>query len=189
LEQWNIGMLGGRNMTERKNINRGYMKLIVWQDARAYYVLTCTIFRAFSYELKRGASQQIASVDSIHRNIAEGYCRRSIREYLQFLNIALSSAGESVSGLHVYHTAGQLTAAQFEELDALAYKLESGLKRLIESLQEKQQTGTWQDSFIIRESNVVYGSVDEKPEFNSSSTHHSSIPPFQYPKRNRRQRK
>ena len=59
-------------MTERRNINRGYMKLIVWQDAKSYYVLTCRIFRAFPYELKRVASQQIASVDSIHRNIAEG---------------------------------------------------------------------------------------------------------------------
>ena len=59
-------------MTERKNINRGYMKLFVWQDAKTYDVLTCGAFRAFPYELKRVASQQIASVDSIHRNIAEG---------------------------------------------------------------------------------------------------------------------
>jgi four helix bundle protein len=150
-------------MTERKNINRGYMKLIVWQDARAYYVLTCGIFRAFPYELKRVASQQIASVDSIHRNIAEGYCRRSLKEYLQFLNVAISSAGESVSGFHVYQAAGQIVPAQFEELDIVTFKLENGLKRLIESLQEKQQTGTWQDSFIIRESNAAYGNEIEGP--------------------------
>ena len=144
-------------MAERKNINRGYMKLIVWQDAKAYYVLTCQIFRTFPYELKRVASQQIASADSIHRNIAEGYGRRSLKEYLQFLNVALGSAAESVSGLHVYETANQITHVQFEELDAVAFKLENGLKRLIESLQEKQQAGTWQDSFVIRESNAVYG--------------------------------
>jgi four helix bundle protein len=148
-------------MSERRNINRGYMKLIVWQDAKAFYVRTCGVFRAFPYELKRVASQQIASVDSIHRNIAEGYCRRSLKEYLQFLNIALGSAGESVSGLQVYHAVSQITDAQFEELDALAFKLENGLKRLIESLQEKQQTGTWQDSFVIRESNTAYGSDEE----------------------------
>jgi four helix bundle protein len=145
-------------MAERKNINRGYMKLIVWQDAKAYYVLTCRVFRAFPYELRRVASQQIASVDSIHRNVAEGYCRRSLKEYLQFLNVALGSAGESVSGLHVYEAASQITPVQFEELDAVAFKFENGLKRLIESLQEKQQTGEWQDSFVIRESNAVYGS-------------------------------
>lgn len=148
-------------MSERRNINRGYMKLIVWQDANVLYVRTCGGFRAFPYELKRVASQQIASVDSIHRNIAEGYCRRSLKEYLQFLNVELSSAGESVSGLHVYHAAGQITPSLFEELDVLAFKLENGLKRLIESLQEKQQTGTWQESFVIRESNAAYGDEDE----------------------------
>ena len=150
------------SMNERRNINRGYMKLIVWQDSKAFYVRTCGVFRAFPYELKRVASQQIASVDSIHRNIAEGYCRRSLKEYLQFLNVALSSAGESVSGLHVYHAAGQITPDQFADLDAVAFKLENGMKRLIESLQEKQQTGEWQDSFIIRESNTVYGTDEER---------------------------
>lgn len=149
-------------MAERKNINRGYMKLTVWQDAKTYYVITCRAFRAFPYELKRVASQQIASVDSVHRNIAEGYCRRSLKEYLQFLNVALSSAGESVSGLHVYVEAEQITAAQFDELDALAYKLENGLKRLIESLQEKQMSGGWQDTFVVRESNAAYGEPDNE---------------------------
>jgi len=31
---------------------------------------------------------------SISRNIAEGYSRRSIKEYLNFLNISLGSSGE-----------------------------------------------------------------------------------------------
>lgn len=83
--------------TQRKNVNRGYRGLRVWQDAIEYYAQTCDVFLKFPYELKRVASNHIASVDSIHRNIAEGFCRRSIREYLQFLNYALASAGESVS--------------------------------------------------------------------------------------------
>ncbi len=146
----------------RKNINRGYMKLTVWQDAKAYYVLSCRVFRSFPFELKRVASQQIDSVDSVHRNIAEGYCRRSLKEYLQFLNVALASLGESVSGLHVYVEAEQITAAQFNELDTLAYKLENGLKRLIESLQSKQVSGEWQDSFVVRESNAAYGEINDE---------------------------
>lgn len=140
----------------RKNINRGYMKLIVWQDAKALYVLTCKLFRCFPYELKRVASQQIASVDSVHRNIAEGYARRSINEYLNYLNIALGSIGESVSGLHVYLDAGQLSESDFDLADALAFKLENGLIRLIESLQTKRQEGGWDDSFVVRESNAAY---------------------------------
>ncbi|MGH7793769.1 MAG: four helix bundle protein [Candidatus Binatia bacterium] len=88
-----------------KNKNRGYQQLRVWQDAVEFYRLTSHEFRKWPYELKRVASQAIAASDSIHRNIAEGYCRKSIREYLNFLNIALGSLGESVSGLHAYRNA------------------------------------------------------------------------------------
>jgi four helix bundle protein len=143
-----------------KNINRGYRKLTVWQDAIAYYRVTCEIFRPFSYDLKRVASNQIAAVDSVHRNIAEGYCRRSIKEYLHFLNIALASAGESVSGLHACRAAGQVEKPDFDNADAIAYKLENGLKRLIESLGQKRDAGDWDESFVVRESNAAYGAPE-----------------------------
>ena len=143
-------------MEERRNINRGYMKLRVWQDAKDLYTQTWIVVKNFPYELKRITAQQTASVDSIHRNIAEGYCRRGIKEYLQFLNIALGSAGESVSALHVYHSAGHITKEKFEPMDALAFKLENGLKKLIESIQLKKKNGDWDDSFIIKESNEIY---------------------------------
>ena len=146
-------------MRHRRNINRGYQKLMVWQDARDLYVLTCRIFREFPFELKKTASNQIASVDSIHRNIAEGYCRRSLNEYLQFLNIAMASLGESVSGFHVYRNAEQIGTQEFERCDALAYKLENGLKKLIESLQYKQLEGGWDETFVLQESNAVYGEI------------------------------
>jgi four helix bundle protein len=93
------------NIEQRKNINRGYRKLNVWQDAITCYALTCEVFRTFPFILQRVASQQIALVDSIHRNLAEGYCRRLLKKYFQFFNIALFSTGESVSELHAYRAA------------------------------------------------------------------------------------
>ncbi len=141
----------------RKNRNRGYKKLIVWNDAIQYYVSTCNVFRQLPYDLKRVASQQIASADSVHRNIAEGYCRRSIKEYLNFLNIALGSLGESVSGLHAYEKSKQISQEPFEKLDALAFKLENGLLKLVESLERKRDRGDWIDSLVVKESNAAYG--------------------------------
>jgi len=141
----------------RKNRNRGYQKLRVWNDAIDYYTKACTVFRGFPYELKRVSSQAIASSDSVHRNIAEGYCRRSIREYLHYLNIALGSLGESVSGLHAYRKANQITEGEFQGLDTLAYKLENGLLKLVESLEQKRERGEWTDHLMIKESNALYG--------------------------------
>jgi len=140
----------------KRNKNRGYQKLRVWNDAIDFYRDTCLVFRKFPYELKRVASQAIASSDSVHRNISEGYCRRSIKEYLNFLNIALASLGESVSGLHAYRKAGQITEEEFQKLDELAYKLENGLLKLIESLEHKRESGEWIDNLITKESNAVY---------------------------------
>ena len=142
----------------QKNKNRGYQKLRVWNDAIDYYSQTCNAFRGFPYELKRVAAQAIASSDSVHRNIAEGYCRRSIHEYLNFLNIALGSLGESISGLHAYRKSKQVTEEEFQKLDKFAYKLENGLLKLVESLEYKRERGEWTDHLIVKESNAIYGS-------------------------------
>lgn len=141
----------------RKNKNRGYQKLRVWHDALDYYALICDAFRGFPYELKRVAAQAIASSDSVHRNIAEGYCRRSVHEYLNFLNIALGSLGESVSGLYAYRKSNQISEDEFEKLDKLAYKLENGLLKLVESLEQKRERGEWIDHLMVKESNEIYG--------------------------------
>ena len=143
--------------TNYRNKNRGYQQLRVWQDAIDLYVLSWRVFRRFPFELKRVASQAISSSDSVHRNIAEGYCRRSLREYLQFLNISLGSLGESVSGFQAYRKAEQITEEDYKALNDLSFKLENGLLKLVESLEHKQETGDWIDSLIIKESNVAYG--------------------------------
>jgi four helix bundle protein len=143
--------------TNYRNKNRGYQQLRVWEDAIDLYVMTCRVFRKLPWDLKRVASQQIASTDSVHRNIAEGYCRRSIREYVQFLYFSLGSAGESVSGLIAYRKAEQITVAEFASMNDLAFKLENGLLKLVESLERKRESGDWVDSLIIKESNIAYG--------------------------------
>jgi four helix bundle protein len=140
----------------KRNKNRGYQKLRVWNDAIEFYMESCKIFRKFPYELKRVASQAISSSDSVHRNIAEGYCRRSIREYLNFLNIALGSLGESVSGLYACRKTEQITEEEFQRLDALALKLENGLLKLVESLEKKRERGEWIDHLMVKESNAIY---------------------------------
>lgn len=76
---------------ERKNVNRGFKRLRVWQDAISLYILACPILTKFPFGLMRTASNSIDAVHSVSRNIAEGYCRRSLKEYLNYLNIALGS--------------------------------------------------------------------------------------------------
>ena len=131
---------------DRKNINRGFKRLRVWQDAVSLYILACRILSSFPFELKKVAANTIDAAHSISRNISEGYCRRSLKEYLNHLNIALGSCGEFHSCYESFKQAGQITDEEYERLDQLHYKVENSLLKLIESLQKKQKDKVWEDN-------------------------------------------
>jgi four helix bundle protein len=132
---------------ERKNINRGFKKLRVWNDSIDLYILTCKIISSFPFELRKTASNCIDASHSISRNIAEGYSRKSIKEYLNFLNIALGSSGEYHSCIVSFSKANQISIDDFEKLDELHYKTENELIQLVKSLQIKMKNGNWVDTF------------------------------------------
>lgn len=142
---------------ERRNKNRGYQQLLVWQDAIELYGLVFCAVRGWPFEQKKLASQSLASGDSVHRNIAEGYCRRTIREYLQHLNITLGSLGETLSGFIAYSQSGQIAASEFEQIDALIFRLENRLLKLVESLERKRDAGDWTETLVVREDAPDYG--------------------------------
>ena len=133
--------------TERKNVNRGFKRLNVWKDSVLLYILAYKIFVKFPFVLKKIAANSIDAAHSISRNISEGYCRRSLKEYLNHLNIALGSCGEFHSCYESCMQADQISKEEYEELDVLHYKVENQLLKLIESLQRKQKGGQWEDTF------------------------------------------
>ncbi len=130
---------------ERKNINRGFRQLRVWNDAIDLYVLTSKIILTFPYELKKSSGNCLDCSQSISRNIAEGYARKSIREYLNFLNYSLGSCAEYYSCICSFFKAQQISAKDFEKLDTLHYKIENELIQLIKSLNIKLRKGDWID--------------------------------------------
>ena len=136
---------------QRKNINRGFKKLRVWQDAIQLYVLSSEILSKLPFELKKTATNSIDAVHSISKNIAEGYCRRGIKEYLNHLNIALGSCGEFHSCYESFRLAEQITVDEYECLDELHYKVENALIKLISTLQKKQKNEVWQNSFDVEQ--------------------------------------
>jgi len=130
---------------ERKNINRGFKNLRVWQDAVSLYMLAATVFTKFPYPFKKVASNSIDAAHSISRNIAEGYCRKSLKEYLNFLNIALASCGEFHSCYESCRAAGQINDTDYKKIEELHYRIENSLVRLISSLRAKAKEGSWDD--------------------------------------------
>lgn len=130
--------------TKRRNLNRGYMKLETWQRAMDLFTLTFKLSNSV-LDLKL-RSQFRDAVQSVSANIAEGYGRRSLSEYLQFLYIAKGSLGEALTRAIGLHGVDVISAKEFEAFDELHYEVENKLLGLIQSLEAKRQDHDWRDT-------------------------------------------
>ncbi len=82
-------------LLKNRNSNRGFRNLEVWNEAVDLYSLVNNVLgkiENISFKVKAQIEDSILSVSS---NIAEGYCGRSLKENIQFVNIALGSLGEN----------------------------------------------------------------------------------------------
>ena len=126
---------------KRQNVNRGYMKLEVWQRALDLFKLVfgkASVVRDWKLQ-----SQINDAAQSVSSNIAEGYCRRSLPEYLQYLYIAKGSLGETLTRAIGLNQVQLLTDEALDAIDCLHYEVENKLLNLIKSL-EKLPPDSWQ---------------------------------------------
>jgi four helix bundle protein len=130
--------------TKRRNLNRGYMKLEVWQRGMDLFALAFRLAGAVAdFKLK---SQFTDASQSVSANVAEGYGRRTLPEYLQFLYFAKGSLGEALTRACGLLSVKLMSETAFEEFDRLHYEIENKLLALISSLEAKRGNGTWQDT-------------------------------------------
>jgi four helix bundle protein len=133
----------GKYHTELRNKNRGYMNLIVWQKAMDLFELAWKIaFVEAKIDFKL-RSQFADAAQSVAANISEGYGRRSVKEYIQFLYFALGSAGEALTRAIGLQQTKQVPENRFEEFNILHYEVENRLLRLIEKLEQKRDDDDW----------------------------------------------
>ena len=130
--------------TERRNLNRGYMKLDVWNDAIQLFALVEKILSEIEGLDRRLKSQILDATQSISANLSEGYGRRSISEYLYFLNVSLGSSAELMTRMIGLRAIGRLAPESFEFFDQFHYRVENKLLSLVKSLQSKRHSGSWE---------------------------------------------
>jgi four helix bundle protein len=130
--------------TKRRNLNRGYMKLEAWQRGMDLFAMAFRLSANVSdFKLK---SQFRDAAQSVSANIGEGYGRRSLPEYVQYLYIAKGSLAETLTRTIGFLSVEIISKDDFEELDKLHYEVENKLLRLIESLETKRKANDWRDT-------------------------------------------
>ena len=110
-----------KNIERNKNINRGYRKLEIWQ-------LSVELFRIVKIKLDsinkisfKSKAQIEDSALSVSSNIAEGYSRRSLKENIQYNNIALASLAENYSQIYNLFNSDVIDTEWFDKYDNFHY--------------------------------------------------------------------
>lgn len=118
-------------LNRNKNINRDYRKLEVWTEAMELYVFVKNKIRTLNKVPFKIKEQVEDSIFSVHSNIAEGYNRRSLKEYIQFVNIAWASLAENYSQIIAFYSSKDIDKKWFDDYDKKHYSFENKLIQLI----------------------------------------------------------
>jgi len=143
---------------QNKNINSGYRKLEVWIEAVELYQVVKDKLKTLDSLSFKVRAQVEDSIFSVQSNIAEGYCRRSIKENIQYLAISMASLGENYSQIFTLTNSGDIEFDWFKEFDKKHYSLENKLIKLNQTYIAKMKLKEeWKNDYLIREIIESYG--------------------------------
>ncbi len=117
-------------------ITKSYKDLIVWQKGVELSVLVYEVTEKFPNEERYALTSQMRrAVVSIPSNIAEGRCRRTRKDFCQFLHIALGSAGELETQIEIAKRISKTANLSYTKLESLLIEVLKMLNGLISKLE------------------------------------------------------
>lgn len=133
------GLGSSRRKEGKKNFMiKSHKDLKVWKKSYQLALLVYKVTREFpKHELYGLVSQMQRCATAIPSNIAEGYTRQHIKEYIQFLHIAYSSVNELETQTMLARDLRYINKNQFKELNQLEQEVSKMLFSLINSLKKK----------------------------------------------------
>ena len=135
---------------------QGFRRLVAWQKADDLASAVFSVMRLLPLQHRWLKDQIARAAVSVPANVAEGYGRGSLRDYLRFLNIARGSLAELEYYLHFLRRNGLIEAERLVQVEALRTETGSLLFGLTQSLRRKvREDGPWQRG-IVREEAMDY---------------------------------
>lgn len=116
-----------------------YRELIVWQKSMILVGEIYKVSKSFPNDENFGLTSQLRrSAVSIPSNIAEGYGRNSLNDYIRFLNISVGSLYEMQTQIEIAFNLKYIEKNNFEELYKNTKEIERMMSSLIRKLKEKR---------------------------------------------------
>jgi len=111
---------------------KSFEDLPVWQEARKFTNEIYDLTNKFPKEELYGLTSQVRRATvSIMSNIAEGFDRRSDKEFSNFLSIARASAAEVQNDLYIALDLNYISQAEFNQLYQEAKKIAKQINGLM----------------------------------------------------------
>ncbi len=156
---------GGKNTQTFQKLH-GYKKIVAWQAASDLGFQVNQLVKHFGPGYYKLADQMRSAAISISGNIAEGYCSGTLPNYIRHCNIARGSLGELGSYIqdceHWELIVGDDLTALIKQYGDTSFFLD----RLLQALIKKEQDGTWDKSYWVKEEQADYlADVDTDTEF------------------------
>lgn len=116
-----------------------YRELIVWQKSMVLVNEIYKVSRSFPNDENFGLTSQLRrSAVSVPSNVAEGYGRNSLNDYIRFLNISVGSLYEMKTQIEIAFNLKYVGKSNFEELHNNTKEIERMMSSLIRKLKEKR---------------------------------------------------
>ena len=164
----------------KKEGARGFRRLVAWQQADRLASAVFQSIRGREVAQRAPGSQQREQLPpwlssqmmrcalSVPANIAEGYTRGALKDYLRFLDIARGSLAELEYYLHFVSSNGLLPAGDCSRLSDQALEVGNILIGLIRSLRAKLRDGSW-DRLRVSDDGTDYVTTSDSDLLPSSS--------------------
>lgn len=119
-------------------MDKGFEQIISWKKARELnkeiYVLTKQIDFSKDFALRDQIRRASISVSS---NIAEGYGRKTDKEFIYFLNVAQASCYEVKSQLYLAMDVEYINKVEFEKVYGICEEISKTVHGLIKHIKNK----------------------------------------------------
>lgn len=116
-----------------------YRELIVWEKSMTLVNQIYKVSKQFPADENFGLTSQLRrSAISVPSNIAEGYGRNSLNDYIRFLNISVGSLYEIQTQIEIAFNLNYVEKNHFYELYDNTKEIERMMSSLIRKLKEKR---------------------------------------------------
>jgi four helix bundle protein len=139
----------------------GFRRVIAWQKADDLFA---AIYRLADSIPKRDywlTSQLLGAARSVSSNIAEGHERGTIRDYVRFLEMAISSLNEVENDLHLLTRNGIVAVDLIDPVEPIRIETGKVLTGLLRAMRSKlMSNGDWQRRQVSEEKGIYRADWD-----------------------------